>query len=114
MEYLRVFHRENLLWGKCAYKDSLFFRCKGLLGKSSLDDYEALWLKPCNSIHMFFMKFPIDAIFLDKENRVVKIYHSIKPWRMTPLIWNAHSVLEVKAGRCAQSDLRVGDQLSFQ
>jgi hypothetical protein len=113
MEFLKVFLGEKLLWSQCAYKDSFFFRCKGLLGKSFMNDNEALWLKPCNSIHMFFMKFPIDAIFLDKENRIVKIYHAITPWKMTSLLWKAHSVLEVPAGSSANFGLKQGDQLSI-
>jgi uncharacterized membrane protein (UPF0127 family) len=63
---------------------------------------------------MFFMKFPIDAIFLDREDRIVTIYHSIKPWRMSGLHPSARSVLEVQAGVASSIGLVKGDALTFR
>lgn len=107
----KVFYGDQIILEHCEYSSSLFFRFKGLLGRSLLQDNEGILLKPCNSIHMFFMKFPIDAVFLDKGNNVVRIYRNILPWRATPIIWSAHSVLEVKAGKA--DALKIGDVLSF-
>jgi len=54
----------------------------GLMGRRGLDPGHGLLIKPCSSIHMFFMRFPIDVVFLDRDNVVVKVVHGIKPWRM--------------------------------
>ncbi|MDZ4789227.1 MAG: DUF192 domain-containing protein [Blastochloris sp.] len=86
---------------------------KGLLGRTSLVPLEGLWLKPCNSIHMFFMRFSIDALFLDKQQCIVKVYHSLPPWAISSLIFRAESVLELAAGRANELGLQIGDQLVF-
>jgi uncharacterized protein len=99
--------------GCCLYSDSPLFRIKGLLGRSSLGEEEGILLKPCNSIHMFFMRFPIDAIFLDKEGHILHIRHSIKPWRMSTLVFHAVSVLELAAGTALRLGLEKGELLTF-
>ena len=91
--------------------DSMLGRMKGLLGKSHFAAGEALWIRPCNSIHMFFMKFAIDAIFLDGEEKVVALYPEIKPWRMTRIHFGASSVLEVNSGVIGKIGLGIGDRL---
>lgn len=63
---------------------------------------------------MFFMKFPIDAVFLDRECRVVEIRHSIRPWQCTWIVRGAHSCLEMAAGRALEAGLEPGDQLVFE
>ena len=78
---------------------SFLQRAKGLIGRSSLPPGEGLLIERCNAIHTFFMKFPIDAIFLDRSGRVVKTVRNIRPWRF--LVWGgwrAVKVLEVAAG----------------
>ncbi|MBM7855624.1 uncharacterized membrane protein (UPF0127 family) [Desulfohalotomaculum tongense] len=86
-------------------------RLKGLIGTSILPSDRALLIRPCSSVHTFFMKYPIDVIFLDKENRILKILHSLPPYRFSPLVWNAKMVLELPAGRCRCTGTRVGDLL---
>ncbi|TML60208.1 MAG: DUF192 domain-containing protein, partial [Actinobacteria bacterium] len=54
---------------------------KGLLGRTSLPDGEGLLLKPCGSVHTFFMRFPIDVVFLDRELSVVAVSAEVAPWR---------------------------------
>jgi uncharacterized membrane protein (UPF0127 family) len=93
--------------------EGMWLRLKGLLGRQSLPKEEGLWIVPCNSIHMFFMKFAIDAVFLDRDRRVVRLYHSIRPWRCTPIVCGAHSCLEMAAGRASEVGLQVGDELIF-
>jgi uncharacterized membrane protein (UPF0127 family) len=63
---------------------------------------------------MFFMRFPIDAIFLDGANRIIKIYAGIKPWRLSSIHFASCSVLEVSAGTAGRTGLQVGDRLSFE
>ena len=75
-------------------------RAKGLIGVKSLPPGEGLLIPGCNAIHTFFMSMTIDATFLDRENRVVKVVRGIRPWR--PFVWGgwcAVKVLETAATR---------------
>ena len=94
--------------------DNLFKRMKGLLGKSEMLSGEALWIKPCMSVHTFGMKFPIDIIFLDKKNKVVSFINNMKPNRLTPLYFSAASALELPAGAIEKRDLNVGDEIEIK
>ncbi len=93
--------------------DTLMTRMIGLLRHKHLDDDQALWLLPCNSIHTFFMRFSIDAIFLNKNLIVIKTYEHIKPFRLTKVMFQAHSVIEVPSGKIQRSNICVKDQLTF-
>ena len=83
---------------------------KGLLGAKSLDAGEGILLRPAGSIHMFFMRFAIDAVFLDRDLRVVGIEPNLKPWRLAARR-GARAVLELRAGEAAARGLEVGDRL---
>ena len=99
-------------------------RTKGLLGRQNIGALEGLLIKNCNWIHMFFMKFPIDVIFLrtqmtqiknadytDKDiYKVVKITENIKPWRLSSPIFRADSILEIKS-ETSKNIISVGDEL---
>jgi uncharacterized membrane protein (UPF0127 family) len=85
-------------------------RRKGLLGRASLPDGHALWILPCESVHTFWMKFPIDVVYLDRRNRVRKTRGRMRPWRMSMCLL-AHSVLELPAGVIDRTGTRRGDQL---
>lgn len=93
--------------------DSLLKRMKGLLGRSEMLAGEALWIKPCMSIHTFFMKFPIDVVFLNKRNRVVAVIKNLQPNRMTRLYFKAVSVLELPAGIIEATGTEVGDEIEI-
>src|SRR4051812_49535698 len=83
---------------------------KGLLGRGSLPSGEGIMLKPASSVHMAFMRFAIDAVFLDRDMRVVKIASDLRPWRMAAAR-GAKSVLEIAAGEAARRGLSEGDRL---
>lgn len=72
-------------------------RFMGLMGKT-IRSSEGLWIKPCSSIHCFFMKMPIDVLFLDAEHKVLRQIGSMKPWTISPIVRGAHSVIEGPAG----------------
>lgn len=77
---------------------TFFQRAKGLIGTRYLERGEGLIILRCNSIHTFFMSFPIDAVFLDRNDKVVKIVRNIRPWRL--FVWGgfrAVKVLEVQS-----------------
>jgi len=88
-------------------------RMKGLLGRSDFPKGNALIIMRCQSIHMFFMKFPIDVLFCDKQNRVVGACVNIKPFRLSPLFFKAAYVIELPAGTIASSKTLLGDQIKL-
>jgi uncharacterized membrane protein (UPF0127 family) len=97
-----------------AVADNLLKRLKGLLGKSEMAQGESLWIKPCNSIHTFLMKFPIDVIFLNKKNKVIATRINLQPNRLTRLYPKAVSVLELSAGTIQATSTEVGDEIEIK
>lgn len=99
---------------KCTVANTMVSRMIGLLRHKALETDEGLWIVPCNSIHTFFMRFAIDAVFLDREQRIVRIYSNMKPWRISWTHFSAHSVLELASGVAGQMLLERGQQLKFE
>jgi uncharacterized protein len=95
---------------RCEVADSVLTRMKGLLGRSSLSPGEGLLIRSASSIHMFFMRFPIDAVFFDRTFRVIAIVESLRPWRVAGRR-GARAVLELPAGETARRGLRPGERL---
>lgn len=89
-------------------------RSRGLLGRKSMRPEEGLLIDPCSGIHMFFMAFPIDAVFVSKDGTVVHLVEGIKPWRISRYVFSARAVLELPVGSIAKSATRVGDRLVFE
>jgi uncharacterized membrane protein (UPF0127 family) len=85
-------------------------RMRGLLGRRDLPRDEGILLRPAGSIHTFFMRFAIDAVFLDRDLVVVGIEPQLRPWR-TSARRGAKSVVELASGECARRGLAVGDRL---
>lgn len=96
----------------CEVADSFGRRLRGLLGRRGLDPGHGLLIRPSNSVHMFFMRFTIDAVLLDKELSVVKIAADLRPWRVAGAR-HAKAVLELPAGEAARREIAVGDRLAL-
>jgi uncharacterized membrane protein (UPF0127 family) len=94
---------------RCGVAASFWARARGLLGRRALGEDEGLLIRTW-SIHMFFMRFAIDAVFLDRERRVVRIVPELSPWR-TASCRGAREVVELAAGETARRGLEVGDRL---
>jgi uncharacterized protein len=94
--------------------DSPLTRTVGLLRDTMLAPGDGLWIVPCNSIHSFGMRFIFDAVFLDKNLRVVHLVREMKPWRISKIVFSAHSVLELPLGAIAASQTEIGDQFEMQ
>ncbi len=95
---------------RCEVADGLISRARGLLGRSGLGPGEGLLLRPAFSIHTFFMRFPIDVVFLDRNGEVVAVAESVRPWRAATR-FRARAVLELAAGEAARLKLRPGERL---
>lgn len=92
--------------------ESVIDRMRGLLGRSSLPRDTGMLLQPCGSIHMWFMRFPIDAAFLDGNLRVLKITRNLQPWRMAFAPQGTRCVLETASG--VLDHLQTGDRLAME
>ncbi len=86
---------------------------RGLLGRSEYPEGNALLLERCSSIHMFFMKFAIDVLFVDPELRVLKVVEVLKPWRMAACL-KAHSTIELPAGTVRRCGIQVGHRFEVR
>lgn len=93
---------------------SFWARTKGLLGRSSFPVGQALWIHHCNSIHTWFMKFPIDVIFLDHQLKVKAVHQNVKPWRLVFSFSGAVSVIELSAGQLTNQVVEKGDLLDVR
>lgn len=111
---MKVFNRSrNLQVSASAERAGTFMaRALGLIPRSSLGAEEGLWLEPCSAIHMCFMSFPIDAVFLDRDLKVLRVLAGLRPWRFSPWVPGARGVLELPAGR-ASGRLAEGDLLEL-
>lgn len=103
----------KVLAEKVEIAETLSSRSQGLLGRQGLDQGHGLLIRPCSSIHMFFMKFPIDAIFLSNSLKVVKIAHTLLPWRLSGCLFGCYQVLELCKGAARDSGLVVGNTLKL-
>ena len=93
--------------------DGPFRRMKGLIGRRGLPTGEGLLLRPAPAIHTAFMRFPIDAVFLDRDLRVLDIAARLAPWRLASKA-GARSVLELSAGECDRCGVKVGHRLGLR
>lgn len=103
----------RIILDRCEFNPSFLFRTRGLLGRERLAEGEGILLSPCNSIHMLFMAFPIDAVFLDKHGVVLHLCERLSPWRFSPIVWRSSAVLEIAAGTIAMQRIRQRDQFTF-
>lgn len=85
-------------------------RRRGLLDLTSWTNYPGLWIVPCEAIHTFGMKVPLDSVFLDRQLRVRALRPALKPWRFAVCL-RAHSVLELPLGAIESSGTCLGNQL---
>jgi uncharacterized membrane protein (UPF0127 family) len=100
----------SIVCERCVLADTALARMRGLLGRRDLPSGEGILLKPASSVHMAFMRFPIDAVFLDREMRVVRVASTLRPWRAAGSR-AAKAVLELPAGEAERRGLTTGDRL---
>jgi uncharacterized membrane protein (UPF0127 family) len=89
-------------------------RTRGLLGTAKLPRNGGLWIAPCRSIHSFGMRYEFDALFIDREGRVVGMHPRFRRNRISRIFWNARGVLELSAGTIARTSTELGDEVVFQ
>jgi uncharacterized protein len=104
--------RQTELASNAEVADQAGSRNKGLLGRAGLLPGEGLWIVPCESVHTFFMKFPIDLVYIDREKKVKKVRSNVSAWRLSACL-SAHSIIELPAGVVDATQTQPGDQLQF-
>lgn len=104
--------RQTVLGASIEVADHGATRRKGLLGRSGLPSGEGIWIVPCESVHTFWMKFPIDLVYLDRDKKVKKVRSRVVPWRLSACL-SAHSVLEFASGTIDSTQTMPGDRLEF-
>jgi uncharacterized membrane protein (UPF0127 family) len=117
---VRIVGRDTVLASDVATARSVWSRFRGLMGRSGLEEGEGLWFPGDTSIHMLFMRFTIDALFLGPDAEpgvwcVVAVHSDLPPWR--GVVWwvrSAKGCLELAAGRAAACDVAAGDRLRFE
>jgi uncharacterized membrane protein (UPF0127 family) len=105
--------RDLSLADRADIADTSAKRRTGLLKHTELSAGEGLWIVPCEAVHTFWMKFPIDVLFLDKKRKILKIRSSMPRWKMA-ICLRAHSVLELPSGTCQSTGTVRGDQLELE
>jgi uncharacterized protein len=111
MELAIVRQNGEILCRRCTLADTPVSRFRGLMGRKHLADDEGMLLATW-SIHTSFMRFPIDAVFLDRSLSVVRVVSALKPWRLA-VEWSSHAVLELAAGVATRAGVDAGEELSF-
>lgn len=113
--YLRVTNpaRNTTLAEQCEQALNFIARGRGLMGREQLAPQTGLLIKPCSSIHTFFMRFPIDVVFINRAGKVVGLRAAMPPSRPYAGAWGAHAVIELPAGVIAASRTEVGDVLQM-
>jgi uncharacterized protein len=97
----------------CGLAATFFTRLRGLLDRKGLAPGEGLLIRPASSIHTFFMRFPIDVVFVDRGGVVVKLVSNLRPWRVA-LGRGGRDVLELRAGEADSRGIRLGDRLALR
>jgi hypothetical protein len=98
-----------------AVADTHWTRLRGLLGLSANEfrSGSGLWIVPCHGVHTLGMGFAIDVVYLDRGMKVIGIQQEVRPWRFTPVLRQAASVLELPCGTAAQTKTAVGDTIDI-
>lgn len=110
---MRNHTRDTVLGDAVELADTSETRRVGLLKHTRLEPGSGLWIVPCESVHTFFMKFPIDLVYLDKQRKVRKVRHAVPAWRLSACL-TAHSILELPAGTAEKSGTLPGDELVIE
>ncbi|MGH9428921.1 MAG: DUF192 domain-containing protein, partial [Terriglobia bacterium] len=93
--------------------DSFFRSLIGLMGRPGLEAGHGLWIVPCQSVHTFWMRFPIDVVFLDQHHTVIHLVESLRPFRISKHLSKASSVIELPVGAIRATGTQMGDEIQI-
>ena len=101
--------RNIVLADRASMADTALKRMKGLLGRPCFSPGEALAIIPCQSVHMLFMQFAIDVIFVDRNKHVTGLCLHLKPFQFSPIFWKSACAIELPAGIIERTNTKIGD-----
>ena len=104
----------TIIADKAKIADTFFSRMVGLLNRKNFSEGEALIITKCCSIHMFFMHFPIDVLFVNKDNYIVGKVEGIKPFQLSPIFFSSSYAIELPAGTIIKREIAIGDNIEWQ
>ena len=113
MASIRNLTRGTVLAERARRADTVWSRMRGLLGTSGLEPGAGLVIVPCNSVHMFWMRYPLDVVFASASGEVVGVEENLKPWRMSRVYWGARYAIELPVGVIAATGTCPGDDLDL-
>lgn len=99
---------------RAEWRGSMLGRARGLLGKKGLAHGEGIVISPCTSVHMFFMRFGLDVVYIDRDYQVVKAVRDLKPFRVSFGGRGAHIAIELPVGTIEAAKIERGDQLEIE
>jgi uncharacterized membrane protein (UPF0127 family) len=124
MSQLISLKNQKVIADKCVMAISYFERLRGLIGRAEFSQGEAMFFPRCNDIHMWFMRIPIDVVFVSSAQsvkgqgrvfpkyKVTRVFETAKPWKLLPIRdGKATETVELPVGTIARCDIRVGDEL---
>ena len=111
---IRVRRTGEILADRVEWADSFGKRFLGLMGRAELPSGDALVLEPCQSVHMLFMRFPLDVAFVEQDGTVVAIYRDLRPWRLSGFHKAARYAVELPVGALVEGRVEVGDVLEME
>src|SRR3989338_5720124 len=103
--------RNTMIAQEAVKADTFLKRMRGLLGRAFLATGEALVIVPCQSVHMLFMRFAIDVVFLDRNNRVAGLCVGLQPFSFSPVFWKSACAIELPAGTIKKTNTCIGDHI---
>lgn len=104
---------EHTIANETIIADSFFKRLRGLMFVKSFEEDKALLINPCNMIHTFFMNFPLDILFISKDNEVLEVIENMEKRKISPHIKSAVTVIELPSGTIAKTKTRKGHYIEF-
>lgn len=100
-----------VLADRCGVAEDFMSRFKGYMGTPTVPEGEGMWFPDCKSVHMWFMRVPLDIVFL-RDRRVTSVHAGARPWSPLPVTdMRADSVLELPVGTIERCHLKPGDEL---
>ena len=106
--------RGTTLASQARHANTFWTRMKGLLGTSGLEPDTGLVIEPCNSVHMFWMKYALDVVFADRDGQVLGAVRELRPWRLSSMYRGARYAIELPVGVIDASQTELGDRLSLE
>lgn len=103
--------RGTIVAAEAEMADGFVSRFVGLMGRRGWTSSDGMVIEPCSSIHCFFMRMPIDVVFVDRDWRVLLTVEALKPWRIGPMVRKTRRVVELPAGALKRSGSGPGDRL---